>query len=117
MQKAIKAKGKSFHESIYIPTTIPSIINHMEEYSPCPLRNPKQNSKEALAPQQNRNSAPIAHRKGPETRKEDAMTAPPADHHTQDPQQNRMLQVAPYRQDPRSQRQCQFLNSTQLLFK
>ena len=36
MQKAIKAKGKSFHESIYIPTTIPSIINHMEEYSPCP---------------------------------------------------------------------------------
>ena len=35
MQKAIKAKGKSFHESINIPA-IPSINNHMEESSPCP---------------------------------------------------------------------------------
>ena len=62
----------------------------MEEHSPCPPYNPKQKSKEGLAPQQNRNSAPIAHRKGQETRKRDAMTAPLADHHTQDPQQNRM---------------------------
>ena len=90
IQKTTEAKGAYFHESIDLSATIPSINNHMEEFSPCPPQNPKQNSKEGLAPQQNRNSAPIAHRKGQETRKKDAMTAPLAVHHTQDPQQNRM---------------------------
>ena len=52
MQKAIKAKGKSFHEGINIPTSIPSIINHMEEFSPCPQNLNRRATQEPLRPAQ-----------------------------------------------------------------
>ena len=61
----------------------------MEEDSPRSPHNSKQAPKEPLTSQQDRKSAPIAHRKGQETRNEDVRTAPPADHQMQDSQQNR----------------------------
>jgi len=87
----INTQGKYFHNSTDTPTTTPSIHNHMEDDSPRSPHSSKQAPKEPSTPQQVRNSAPIAHHKGQETRNEDARTAPLADHQTQESQQNRRL--------------------------
>jgi hypothetical protein len=103
--QTIEAEGTYCHESTDPSTPIPSINNHMDEFSPCPPHTPYQNSKEAVEPQQNRNPAPIEHSKGQVTRKEDAISALLADQHAQEPQQNRMLKR------PRTARTLEFEDS------